>query len=168
MRLLSKQVMRSEYFIVLMLLSVLSGSCSKEEVDEVELLSVGELHVEAALEQRTIELVNDFRLSQNLGVLEFNEEAYKMALEHTRKMAVTGVMSHANFQARAENLAGKVGAVSVAENLSNNYPSAEITFQKWLESSGHRTNIVGDFSHTAVAVIRTDSGDVFYTQIFFK
>jgi uncharacterized protein YkwD len=163
-----KQVMRSAYFLILILLGGIGTSCSKEEVNDISALSVTALEVEAALEQRTVQLVNDFRSSKGLGTLEVNEDAYTMALEHTRKMAESGVMSHANFDARAKSLASKVGAVKVAENLSTNYDSAEETLEKWLESEGHHANITGDFTHTAVAVISTDNGDVYYTQVFYK
>lgn len=160
--------MRSAYFLILILLGGLGASCSKEEVNDIAALSVTELQVEAVLEEQTVRLVNDFRSSNGLGTLEVNEDAYDMALAHTRKMASSGIMSHANFDARAKSLANKVGAVKVAENLSTNFDSAEETLEKWLESEGHHTNIIGDFTHTAVAVISTPNGDVYYTQVFYK
>lgn len=160
--------MRSAYLLIVILLGGSFGSCSEKGLEDIQVLSETTMQVEAALEQRTIQLVNDWRYAQDLGGLEYNAEAYEMALEHTRKMAVSGVMSHADFENRAQTLAGKVGAIKVAENLSTNYTSAEETFEKWLESNGHRNNIMGDFTHTAVAVISTDKGDVYYTQVFYK
>lgn len=160
--------MRSAYFLMLIFAGVMMLSCTPDEMEDVSALSVNQVKVEVELENKTIELVNAFRASHGLGVLVFNEDAYNMAFAHTLNIALTGVMSHADFDNRARGLANKVGAVKVAENLSTNYDSAEETLEKWLESDGHHENIVGDFTHTAVAVLRTNNGDVYYTQVFFK
>lgn len=160
--------MKKAHFLWIIQLVFVLGSCSADEMEEISALSVDQVKVEVELENQTIDLVNNFRDSEGLRTLTFNQEAYNMAFAHTLNMALTGIMSHADFESRAQGLAKKVGAVKVAENLSTNYDSVEETLQKWLESEGHHKNIVGDFTHTAVAVLRTNNGDVYYTQVFFK
>ena len=62
----------------------------------------------------------------------------------------------------------KVDASAVAENVAKDYPTAKITFEKWVASSGHRKNIEGDFTHTAVSVKKDAAGHYYFTQLFYR
>lgn len=160
--------------LVLMMIILVAGglfSCTKEAVEapSPERFALSELTTEAGLENTTFNLVNDFRKSRDLPSLVFNEETYNLALDHSRYMAGKGLMSHANFSERAQYLGAKVNATLVAENLSRNYPTAEETLKGWLESPNHRSTLLDEaYTHTAVAVVSTPDGEVYYTQIFLQ
>lgn len=145
------------------------SACSNEEIEDGSSISVNDLKIEASLQAKTVELVNVYRVSKGKKNLNFNEEAYKMALAHTQYMAQKAVLAHSDFENRAKGLADKIGAeIVVAENLSRNFDTAEDTVQEWLKSTGHRNNILGDYTYTAAAVVSTPDGDVYYTQVFFR
>lgn len=154
--------------IIILFSGLGTSSCSNDLEDAEELLNTADLNVETELEQGAFKAVNEFRGKKGLPLLNFNEVAYQVALEHTKEMAVHGKMSHDGFTGRSTKLAAQVNAVKVAENLSTNYPTAELTVYYWLQSPDHRAAILGEYTHTAVAVVSTPQGNVYYTQIFFK
>jgi len=38
----------------------------------------------------------------------------------------------------------------------------------WLNSSGHKKNIEGNYSHTGVGIAKNQYGTLYFTQIFVK
>ncbi|WP_224488417.1 CAP domain-containing protein [Robertkochia flava] len=160
--------MKRAHLLIIVFLGLFSGSCTNDPDTDLESIPISELKIEEELQTATMQLVNTYRISKNLGSLLYSEDAYKIALAHTQKMASEGRMTHEDFVSRAENLGTLVNAKAVAENLSNNFPTAQETFRQWLLSSKHRAAIVGDYTHSAVAVVTTPGGDVYYMQLFFK
>lgn len=153
-------------FTLLVLLIVGCSSDRLEDEFQVKALSV---EIDPVLQDRTFELVNEYRLDNNLvNSLLWQPLVYEVALDHARRMALSGTLSHADFTERAQELFRSAGAILVGENISRNHPSAEATLEDWLSSKGHKDNILGDFSHTAVAVVRTSSDEIYYIQIFVK
>eukprot|EP00920_Eleutheroschizon_duboscqi_P017275 GHVT01041341.1.p3 GENE.GHVT01041341.1~~GHVT01041341.1.p3 ORF type:complete len:101 (-),score=22.91 GHVT01041341.1:1215-1517(-) len=56
-----------------------------------------------------------------------------------------------------------------AENVGMNlgvYNTAEEVVKGWIDSPGHRANLVGDFDLCGIAVARAPSGAFYYTQLF--
>lgn len=160
--------MKNVFLMMTLFLGGLLVSCSNEGLEAPAPRGIGEVVAEKQLESQTLNLVNDFRSSRNLGILKYNEKAYDLAFEHAAYMAGAGKLTHDNFQQRAEQLAAEVNAVLVGENLSRNYPDPVETLKGWLESPDHFSTIVGDYTHTAVAVVSTKDGQVYYAQLFFK
>ncbi|NAS31043.1 CAP domain-containing protein [Flavobacteriaceae bacterium R38] len=119
-------------------------------------------------EVQILQLINNHRNSQDLTTLTHNDDAYSIALEHTNYMIGQGQISHDNFSARAENLTQRVSAQRVGENVAFRYPTAESVVQAWLDSSGHRRNIEGDFTHTAIVARKNSDGDYYFTQLFYR
>jgi uncharacterized protein YkwD len=37
-----------------------------------------------------------------------------------------------------------------------------------LESDGHKRNIEGDYTHSAISIKENEEGDLYFTQLFFK
>ena len=48
------------------------------------------------------------------------------------------------------------------------YTSAQAVVDGWLGSEGHKTNIEGDYTHSAISAVKTNDGVYYYTQIFIK
>jgi uncharacterized protein YkwD len=55
----------------------------------------------------------------------------------------------------------------VGENIAWNYPPNKVV-DGWMHSSGHRRNILGDFTHIGVASSLNEQGEPYYTQVFGK
>ncbi len=140
-------------------------SCTSENIDEtpqVETFNVQEL------ETQLHAMVNSHRNSIGQSTLEFNSIAYAYANDHTDYMIAKGSLSHDNFNSRASKISSETEAKEVAENVAKAYPTAEAALEGWLNSAPHKTNIEGDFTHTAISVKKTANGDIYYTQIFFR
>jgi len=159
------------------LIAVALSSCSKYELTElntsqVEISSDNRLlaatNIQSASENELLTLVNGYRISINKDTLSFNDVVYYYASEHTKYMISEGQISHAKFGNRAEKISKKVGAKFVAENVAKEYPDMDLAFEGWLESPAHRKNIEGDYTHTAISVIRNKNGKFYFTQMFSK
>ncbi|MCR9227278.1 MAG: CAP domain-containing protein [Flavobacteriaceae bacterium] len=120
------------------------------------------------MEADLLNLVNGYRGSNGLTILDKSDPAYKYAEEHNDYMISKNTLSHDNFQSRAEKIAEETNAISVSENVARYYVSAEKTLEGWLNSSSHKEAMEGDFSHTTLSVQLDKQGRPYYTQIFIK
>lgn len=160
-----------------MALLLITTSCTKDvghEQDDIQILFVEDNdNVETTvkpsdLEQQLFSKINDHRAQIDLAPFAFNEVTYLEAAKHNDYMISKGHRSHANFAKRASLIAEKVGAEFVAENLASDYQNIDDAFDDWLESSGHRKNIEGNFTHSGVSVKADAAGALYFTQIFFR
>jgi len=78
------------------------------------------------------------------------------------------VVNHNNFVSRSENLVSVLGARRVGENVAYNYNSPRAAVNAWLNSTSHKENIVGDYTHFGIAIKINDEGKKYYTNIFAK
>ncbi|WP_083449784.1 CAP domain-containing protein [Actinoplanes rectilineatus] len=98
-----------------------------------------------------------------------NKALTAAARTHSAWMAQTGTFSHtgnagSNFTARVK-AAGY--AKPSAENIAYGYRTADAVVQGWMNSTGHRTNILNCKSKTiGVGVVFSASGTPYYTQDF--
>lgn len=121
------------------------------------------------LEIETMKLINDYRLSIGLNALEkINHISFKCE-EHNNYMIANNVVDHNDFTSRSNNIISVLGAKKVGENVAYNYKTSEAAVRAWLDSPGHKENIVGDFTHFGLSVT-TDAktGKKYYTNIFAK
>jgi uncharacterized protein YkwD len=153
------------YLAVTVLFVVLANSCSTEAL---ETTGAPEAENATGMEAELLALLNEHRKAMGYPGLEFSEVAYDYANKHTDYMIATGTISHDNFSARASGISSEVAATQVAENVAKEYATAQKAFNEWLASAGHRKNIEGDFSHTAVSVKMNTEGIYYYTQLFYK
>lgn len=120
-------------------------------------------------EIETMKLINDYRVSIGLNALEkINHISFKCE-EHNNYMIANNVVDHNDFTSRSNNIISVLGAKKVGENVAYNYKTSEAAVRAWLDSPGHKENIVGDFTHFGLAVT-TDAktGKKYYTNIFAK
>ena len=150
---------------VAVLFVLLTISCSKESGSEVNTPTVQNV---VAMESELIEMVNAHRLDQGNNLLQFSAVAYEYANKHTDYMINNGSLSHDNFSLRASSISSETNAEEVAENVAKDYLTAEEAFHGWMNSSGHRETLEGDFTHTAVSVKKDGQGNYYYTQLFYR
>ncbi|MGH1339132.1 MAG: CAP domain-containing protein [Aureispira sp.] len=115
------------------------------------------------------EQINQHRAQQYLPLLQINPHIQVAATQHAQDMA-DGRQSfgHEGFQERARVLLHKLSGTSVAENVALGSANAERIVQTWLESSGHRNNIEGDFDWTGIGIALSSDQQYYYCQIFIK
>lgn len=139
---------------------LVSVSCSKDEDPEkLEALSISE---------EILQLVNAHRASIDKEPLAINNLATILAEEHTHYMIAQNDISHDNFDERSNRLFAEENATRTGENVAYGQQSAKAVMEAWINSSGHRANIEGDFTHIGIGVIKNGSGVYYFTQIFLK
>ena len=89
--------------------------------------------------------VNANRRAQGRHALEYNPQLGRAAMKHACDMAVNGFFGHqgsdgSNSQARVRQ-AGYRDCL-VAENLAWGYPRSEQIISGWMNSPGHRSNML--------------------------
>lgn len=149
----------------LILFVCILGSCSKESLENANII---EAKNATEVENELLNTVNSHRIALGYSLLNFSAVAYEYANKHTDYMISKGGLSHDNFSSRAADIASEVEAELVAENVAKDYSNALEAFNGWLNSSDHKKTMEGDFTHTAVSVKKSASGNYYYTQLFFK
>jgi len=101
-------------------------------------------------------------LSGSNGVL--NSAAAIRATEIITSFAHTRPDGRTPWTAYTE-LGGSYSALG--ENLASGYRSAAGVVQGWMDSPGHRTNILSpDYTHLGVAVAEDENGRLYWVQFF--
>lgn len=122
------------------------------------------------VEQKTFEEVNNYRLSKGLQPLSLDQRIVEQARKHSQNMADKKVpFSHEGFEERVA--ATKIPRTYAAENVAYNQgysdPAARAV-EGWIQSEGHRRNIVGDFDLTGIGAVKSSNGTWYFTQIFLR
>lgn len=164
--------MKSRLFILVVLLMVFGNIkvFSFFRTEPVETRSI------SFLERLIYDRVNEERFKHNLPSLEWSSDITEVARKHSEDMAIKGYFAHENKEGElvSERLekAGIVFTVS-AENLFNceNYQDvAEESVRGWMQSLGHRENILNDrVEETGVGIYKVNGRNQYYiTQNFIK
>lgn len=120
-------------------------------------------------ELETMELINSYRISIGMNVLEKNNYISYKSEEHNNYMITHNMVNHDDFVARAQNIINVLGAKKVSENIAYNYNSPKAVFDAWMRSPKHKENITGDSSHFGISIRENPvNGKKYYTNIFVK
>ena len=149
----------------LILFVCILGSCSKESLDNSSII---EAKNATEVENELLNIVNSHRISLGYNSLNFSAIAYDYANKHNDYMVATGNLSHDGFSSRASSISNEVNAEYVAENIAKDYSSAAEAFENWLASTDHKKTMEGNFTHTAVSVKEDTSGNLYFTQLFYR
>jgi uncharacterized protein YkwD len=109
----------------------------------VLLLFVGMAHADFASE--VIELVNIEREARNLHPLSYNEELTLAARLHSQDMGDQDYFDHTSLDGREfyERIAEAGYDYQISgENIAAGYPTPEAVVDGWMNSDGHRANIL--------------------------
>lgn len=153
--------------IILILTLTLAFSCAKEELEQVNLV-VNSSATASEIENQLFNMVNTHRTSLNLNALTFDSLSYFYASEHSEYMISKGETSHFKFEERAAEISAQTGAEYVAENVANDYLTIEDAMEAWLESPGHKVNIEGNYTHSALSIKKDANNNLYFTQIFYR
>ena len=143
--------------------------------DEAADLSHRRIREIASLEQQCLDEVNRVRRARRLARLDFYDDLLPVAREYSRRMAEERFFSHTDPDGRTvrERVDGAdIKWRMVGENLaySNGYINpVAASLHSWMESPGHRRNILDpDFRLTAIGAWIDSDGTVYFTEIFLK
>lgn len=124
------------------------------------------------IESRIFDLINQYRFSNGLSALKFNSFVSDIAREHSLDMAQGAVsFGHDGFDNRVSAIRSQIGGTAFGENVAYNYgygDPAQQAVNQWIASSGHRQNILGNFTTTGIGVAKSSNDSYYFTQIFVK
>lgn len=124
-------------------------------------------------ENLVVELINKQRQQLNLQPLIVNPLLIRVAKLQAHNMANQNKLAHelplTGMRTLTERLdyVGYKGWTGVAENIACNYSNREVV-SGWMDSPGHRHNIIGDFTETGVGIETNSRGEPYYCQVFGK
>ncbi len=118
-------------------------------------------------EQQVLSLVNAERAKAGCGAVTLNGRLNAAALAHSQDMSANDYFSHTGLNGsqpwdRAE--AAGYDYRSIGENIAYGYGSAERVMNGWMNSSGHRANIL-NCNFTEMGLGHVAAGD-YWTQLF--
>jgi uncharacterized protein YkwD len=118
---------------------------------------------------QVVAIVNRERAVKGCGAVKINDRLATAARLHSADQAAHDTMSHtgsdgSSFQERAER-AGYSDAIG--ENVAYGYRTAEAVMDGWMNSSGHRANILNCAAKAiGVGVAAAGNGTLYWTQVF--
>jgi uncharacterized protein YkwD len=121
---------------------------------------------------RIFDLINAERGRRGLRPLVFNAQLDQMARIQATNMAYFQKMAHTIPQAKLPSLSDRAHYAGyaygeIAENVALGYPTPEAVVQGWMNSSGHRANILNTgVVDTGIAIARSAAGGLYYCQVF--
>lgn len=126
--------------------------------------------VRGGFERQVFDVTNAFRVRQGKKPFVWDEAAAASAREHSQDMASQGYFDHVNPQGKSP--ADRMKDMGIrysyaAENISAGHTNAFEAVNGWVNSSGHRENILGDAQRLGVGVAFGGSMKFYYTQNFF-
>lgn len=127
-------------------------------------------HYSCPSESTIEELINSYRNQYQLEALKNNSFLSQVAKQHSQNMAnrVTS-FGHTGFTARMKLIFREMsGSKSVAENVAYGKLSADNFVTLWLNSQGHRKNILGNYQLTGIGMAQDANGYCYVTQVFVR
>lgn len=129
---------------VLILLCVAAAAPAAEPANEITAENV-------------IRLMNEYRAKEGLAPLAFDERLGKAAGDRMQHMEDEGYWAHDSPEGMRPFVWVKVRAYDyalVGENLAAGFETARVLVESWMESPGHRANIMsGDFEDCGISII---------------
>jgi len=118
--------------------------------------------------QEMLRLSNEFRAREGKRPLQWHAKLHEIALVHSKRMALKQV-AFGHDGAKARFAAYPFPARSAAENVawSQGVPDvAKCHVDGWIQSPGHRKNLLAHHNWCAIAVFRNNDGAYYSTQLF--
>lgn len=111
-------------------------------------------------------LTNEYRAQAGRPPLAYNRYLSRLSLAWSRKMAAGAPFAHQDIA----RIPGPPGTYTSAENIAGGRGGSEapsaVAVRLWIESEGHRANLLGGATHVGLGVTRTAGGVWRATQMF--
>jgi len=146
-----------------------SSSSYEDEDDSEDYIEEDFESIVSQLEDEVIRLVNEERAKAGLGKLSKDNLLIKVAEDHSEDMCSRNFFNHKNPDGESPFDRMKRNGIkykTAGENIAKGQKTAEAVMKAWMNSEGHRANILNpDFTHIGVGV-SVRSGTYYWTQCF--
>lgn len=116
-------------------------------------------------EQEFLSKINSERSSRGLGTLTVDGGLRSHARKHTAEMIAADDLYHSS-SAELKAAAGS-GWSAIAENVGRG-GTVDSLHKAFMDSSGHRANILGDFNYVGIGTDTASDGRLYVTVVFMK
>ncbi len=127
------------------------------------------LDVEAQ-EIQVVQMINDERINQGFPPLKTWDALTLCARLHSQNMADELVaFGHDGFDDRYDEMHEQTFCTRFAENVAYSFnvkDPLKTAVKGWMNSPGHRKNILGEYEETAVGIAYSKEGKFYITQLF--
>jgi uncharacterized protein YkwD len=169
----------SKTMIYVLLLSAFLGFYSEPIKAETTALDFNRSVIAGPIgrEEREIHnLINDYRNRNGLDNLKWDDDLAYLASQYSEQMAEEKFFSHYDRKGNSVSERAKKLKITnwtlIGENLFTCRGYSKFTrfaFDSWLDSPGHRKNILEEeFTHTGIGIAKTRDGRVYVTQVFIE
>lgn len=119
-----------------------------------------------------LKLVNEARIESGLTPLRINEELNNIAIMKAKDMAEEEILSHISKKyGMTFNLikANGIKFSAAGENIARWHDTPEFVVERWLNSKGHRENILNsNYDETGIGMAKDKEGKNYWVEIFIK
>lgn len=122
-----------------------------------------------AFEKQLFDLANVYRLDYGKATLKWHEGLSAVARKHSQDMAVRDFFSHinpSNYTPFDRIVADGIDYSVAAENIAAGYTNAYATHTGWVNSPGHRENLLRTVEYVGVGVYFGGNYMQYFTQDF--
>lgn len=136
-----------------------------------ELYPTDKEELKKCFEFEIIDLVNSVRNQRGLNSLRYSEQATLSSRKHSEDMRDNNFFDHINKKDETPfDRMKREGIIytSAGENIAAGQINAIYVHEAWMNSEGHRKNILGNYNNIGVGVIFGGSYKTYYTQNFYK
>ena len=150
--------------------------CSYQIIDSKSELSLDGIYpkdseeLRKSFELQVIDLTNSVRQQYGLNKLEYSLNATDSSRLHSEDMMKKNYFDHINkenetpFDRMKDEGIEYIGA---GENIAAGQASAIYAHEAWMDSKGHRKNILGDYKYIGVGIVFGGYYTIYYTQNFY-
>ncbi|ADD44924.1 SCP-like extracellular [Stackebrandtia nassauensis DSM 44728] len=123
----------------------------------------------ADLRSGVVDLVNQERANAGCGKVSSNDKLVAAATGHSKDMAANNYFDHTSQDGRtfSDRAAAQGYNSAIGENIAAGQTSAEAVMDSWMNSEGHRANILNcDARAIGMGVAKKSDGTLYWTQMF--
>jgi len=124
-----------------------------------------------SFEMQSFDLANATRVAMGLKPFEWDDRIAEIARKHSRDMAEREYFGHTNLMGQNPFDRMRSGGIlysKAAENIAAGLPNAIFAHAGWINSAGHRKNVLGDTERLGVGVHLGGEMRTYYTQNFYS
>ncbi|MFI8577936.1 SafA/ExsA family spore coat assembly protein [Rossellomorea aquimaris] len=133
-------------------------------------LNIPTLQKAKSIEGQVIDLTNQVRQRNGLSPLQLDWQLARVARYKSRNMRDVGYFSHRSptYGSPFDMMKSfNIEYSQAAENIAAGQTSAEQVVREWMDSPGHRKNILtGSYTHIGVGYAKGGSYGTYWTQMF--
>ena len=125
-----------------------------------------------AAESANFDLLNQFRVQQGKGKVKCDLLGLKAARAHSQDMCNKGYFSHTGKNGSSPGQRLKAAGASFSswgENIAKGYSTPQAAHKGWVNSPGHRSNMLNpSFTRSAVGMVLCNGSTPYWTQVFMR